>query len=178
MDGMAEALGSPDAQRELAQLMDGLDQLSGHDVVHTSICFHPDGPGGVTTALFSLTTQRLEQPNPRLSVARTALSIARATLWRSSHRRFIELPSALPCYLISGVISVPGLERELFQARVATAHADGIHLLVLDLTSASTQHADAYTDILEAIVHTMSFADPAPSKPTTAGTSRIQELLR
>ncbi|MDX3533534.1 hypothetical protein PV721_03935 [Streptomyces sp. MB09-01] len=56
-------------------------------------------------------------------------------------------------------------------------HPDGLHLLVLDLTSASTQHADAYTDILEAVAHTVLFTDPEPSTPTATKTSRVLEVL-
>ncbi|MFE9632608.1 hypothetical protein [Streptomyces sp. NPDC006463] len=178
LNSFAEALNSPAAQQELAQLMDGLEELSGHDIVHTSFGFHPEGPGGVATSLFSLTTRPAEQTNSRLTVARTALAIARSTLWTSSVRRFIDLASALPCCLVAGVISVPGVEQRLFQAKVATVHPDGFHLLILDLTSTSVQHADAYTDILEAVAHTIRFSDPAVSAPTATGSSRILELLQ
>ncbi|MEJ8641546.1 hypothetical protein WKI68_08780 [Streptomyces sp. MS1.HAVA.3] len=177
LNAFAEALGSSDAQRELARIMDALEELAGHDVVHTSIGLHPEEPVGVTTSLFSLTVRPAEQPNPRLTVARTALAIAGSPLWTSSIRRFIDVPSALPCCLVAGIISAPDVEHHLFQARVATVHPDGRHLLILDLTSASTQHADAYTDILEAIAHTLLFSDPEPSVPPTAGTSRILEVL-
>ncbi len=177
LNALAEVLGSSRAQRELSQLMDVLEQLTGHDVVHTSLGFHPEDPVGVTTSLFSLTVRPVEQPNPRLAVARTALAIARSSLWTSSVRRFIDLPSALPCCLVAGFISVPDVEHRLFQSRVATVHPDGLHVLVLDLTSASTQHADAYTDIIEAVAHTILFSGPEASVPTATGTSRILEVL-
>ncbi|MFJ2746860.1 hypothetical protein [Streptomyces sp. NPDC087297] len=177
LDAFAEALGSPAAQRELSRLMDNLDELTGHDVVHTALGFHPEEPVGVATSLFSLTIRRVEQPNPRLAVARTALAIARSPRWTSSVRRFVDLPSALPCCLISGIISVPEVEHHQFQARLATVHPDGQHLLVLDLSSACTQHADAYTDILEAVAHTLQFSDPDPKVPKAVGTSRILEVL-
>lgn len=177
LNAFAEAMGSSDAQRELTQLMDDLEELAGHDVVHTAIGLHPEDPVGVTTSLFSLTIRPAGQPNPRLTVARTALAISRSPLWTSSIRRFIDVPSALPCCLVAGIMSLPDVEHRLFQARVATVHPDGLHLLVLDLTSASTQHADAYTDILEAIAHTVLFSDPEPCVPSTAGTSRILEVL-
>ncbi|MFF4423220.1 hypothetical protein ACFY04_20975 [Streptomyces sp. NPDC001549] len=177
LDAFAEALDSPTAQGELSQLMDGLEELAGHDVVHTALGFHPEEPAGVTTSVFSLTIRRVEQPNPRLAAARTALAIARSALWTSSVRRFIDLPSALPCCLVAGIISVPDIEHQLFQARVATVHPDGLHLLVLDLTSACTEHAEAYTDILEAVAHTLQFTDPDPGAPKATGTSRILEVL-
>ncbi|MFB7264747.1 hypothetical protein ACFCXH_21735 [Streptomyces nojiriensis] len=177
LDAFAEALDSPTAQKELSQLMDGLEELAGHDVVHTALGFHPEEPVGVTTALFSLTIRRIDQPNPRLAVARTALAIARSTPWTSSVRRFIDLPSALPCCLVAGIISVPDIGHQLFQARVSTVHPDGLHVLVLDLTSASTEHAESYTDILEAVAHTLQFTDPDPGVPTATGTSRILEVL-
>ncbi|MFJ4859634.1 MULTISPECIES: hypothetical protein [unclassified Streptomyces] len=177
LDAFADALGSPAAQQELSRLMGSLEELRGHNVVHTALGFHPEEPAGVATSLFSLTILRVEQPNPRLAVARTALAIARSTLWTSSVRRFIDLPSALPCCLVAGIISVPAIEHQLFQARIATVHPDGLHLLVLDLTSASSQHAVAYTDILEAVAHTLQFTDPDPSVPTATGTSRILEVL-
>ncbi|MCX4717048.1 hypothetical protein [Streptomyces virginiae] len=177
LDAFAEALGSPTAQEELSRLVDGLEELAAHDVVHTALGFHPEEPVGVATSLFSLTTRRVEQPNPRLAVARTALAIARSTLWTGSVRRFVDLPSALPCCLVAGTISLRGLEHHLFQARAATVHPDGLHLLILDLTSASTQHADAYTDILEAVTHTLAFSDPDASTPSAAGSSRILEAL-
>ncbi|MFG2484327.1 hypothetical protein ACGFSI_16380 [Streptomyces virginiae] len=177
VNAFAEALGSTAAQREVSQLIDGLDELAGHGVVHTALGFHPEEPDGVSTSLFSLTVRSVDQPNPRLAVARTALAIARSSLWTSSVRRFIDLPSALPCCLVTGIISVPNLDLRLFQARVATTHPDKRHLLILDMTSASTQHADAYTDILEAVTHTLSFSDPDPSPQTAAGASRILEVL-
>ncbi|WP_326586991.1 hypothetical protein [Streptomyces sp. NBC_01294] len=177
LNSFAEALGSSDAQRELSHLMDDLEKLTGHHVVHTALGFHPEDPVGVTTSLFSLTVRPVEQPNSRLAVARTALAMADSPLWTSSIRRFIDLPSALPCCLVAGIIAVPDVEHRLFQARVATVHPDGLHLLVLDLTSAATQHADAYTDILEAVAHTLLFSDPEPSVPPAAGTSRILEVL-
>ncbi|MET9687174.1 hypothetical protein ABZY81_01670 [Streptomyces sp. NPDC006514] len=177
LDAFAKALDSQAARGELSQLMDSLEELAGHDVVHTALGFHPEEPVGATTSLFSLTIRRVEQPNPQLAVARTALAIARSTLWTSSVRRFIDLPSALPCCLVGGIISVPNIEHRLFQARVTTVHPDGLHLLVLDLTSACTEHAAAYTDILEAVAHTLQFTDPGPSVPKAIGTSRILEVL-
>ncbi|MFD6228096.1 hypothetical protein ACFWFZ_14615 [Streptomyces sp. NPDC060232] len=177
LDSFAEALGGSDAQRELSQLISGLEELAAHDVVHTAIGLHPEEPVGVATSFFSLTTRPAAQPNPRLTVARAGLGIARSPHWTSSTRRFIDLPSGLPCCLVAGTISVPNVEHRLFQARVATVPPDGLHLLVLDLTSASTQHADAYTDILEAVTHTILFSDPEESTPKAVGTSRILEVL-
>lgn len=72
---------------------------------------------------------------------------------------------------------MPEIEHHQFQARLATVHPDGLHLLVLDLTSACTPHADAYTDIIEAVAHTLQFTDPDPDAPKAAGTSRILEVL-
>ncbi|THA84496.1 hypothetical protein [Streptomyces sp. A0592] len=177
LDAFAEALGSAAAHRELCQLMDGLDELASHNVVHTAIGFHPEEPVGVATSLFSLIVRQAGQPNPRLTVARTALAIARSPHWTNSIRRFIDLPSKLPCCLVAGTISVPAVEHRLFQARVATVHPDGLHLLIFDLTSASTQHAEAYTDILEAVTHTALFSDPEVGAPKADGTSRILEVL-
>ncbi|MGW7332482.1 hypothetical protein ACWGIU_28590 [Streptomyces sp. NPDC054840] len=179
LDAFAEALGGTEAQQQLSPLMDGLEGLAEHEVVHTALGFHPEAPTGVATSLFSVTVRRIEQPNPRLAVARTALAIARSPLWTSADRRFIELPSARPCCLVAGTMSLPDMDQRPFQARVVTAHPDGLHLLVLDLTSASTQHAGAYTDILEAIAHTLGFSDPdaAAHEPKVSGTSRILEVL-
>ncbi|MFG2337870.1 hypothetical protein [Streptomyces yangpuensis] len=177
LNAVAEALGSADAQQELSQLMDGLEELSGQNVVHTAIGLHPEEPGGISTSLFSLTVRPAEQPNPRLTVARAALAIARSPHWTNPVRRFVDLSSGLPCCLVSGTISVPAVEHGLFQARAATVHPDGRHLLVLDLTSASTQHADAYTDIIEAVAHTVVFSDPVQGPQTAAVASRIMEVL-
>ncbi|MFE6905127.1 hypothetical protein [Streptomyces erythrochromogenes] len=177
MDAIADALGSSDARGELSQLIDGLESLAEHHVVHTAIGLHPEEPTGVATSLFTLTVRPAQEPNPRLTVARTALAIARSPLWTSSIRRFIDLSSRLPCCLVAGTISVPAVENRLFQARVVTVHPDGRHLLVFDLTSAATQHAEAYTDILEAVAHTALFSDPEAKAPTAAGTSRILEVL-
>ncbi|MER6444546.1 hypothetical protein [Streptomyces venezuelae] len=179
LDAFADVLGGPEAQRQLSTLMDGLEGLADHAVVHTAIGLHPEEQAGVATSLFSLTIRRIEQPNPRLAVARAALAMAQSPLWTSTDRRFIELPSALPCCLVAGTMSLPDADRCPFQARAVTAHPDGLHLLVLDLTSASTQHASAYTDILEAVTHTLNFSDPDPAahEPTVPGTSRILEVL-
>ncbi len=69
------------------------------------------------------------------------------------------------------------MEDELFQARVVTADPMGGHVIVLDLTSRAREHADAYTSILEAVAHTLSFSDPTASTPSSGGTSRILEVL-
>lgn len=53
----------------------------------------------------------------------------------------------------------------------------GGHVIVLDLTSRAREHADAYTSILEAVAHTLSFSDPTASTPSSGGTSRILEVL-
>ncbi|MGW6782036.1 hypothetical protein [Streptomyces sp. NPDC054987] len=177
LHAFAEAMGSSDAQRELTRLIDGLEELTDRDVVHTAIGLHPEEPVGVATSLFALTLRPVQQPNPRLTVAHAALAIARSPHWTSSTRRFIDLPSGLPCSLVAGTISVPNVEHRLFQARVATVHPEGLHLLVLDLVSASLQHADAYTDILEAVAHTTLFSDPEAATATAAGTSRILDVL-
>ncbi|MET9636395.1 hypothetical protein ABZY83_08225 [Streptomyces virginiae] len=177
LDEIAYSLGSPDTQGELARLMDGLAELAGHRVVHTALGLHPDEPTGVCTSLFSLTIRPTGEVDLNLSLARTALAIAKSSLWTSSLRRPVELPSALPCYLIAGTIALPGTGQQLFQARVATAHADGRHILVLDLTSAAVHQAEGYTDIIEAIAHTVRFTDPDPSPADTPGTSRLLEVL-
>ncbi|OKI71189.1 hypothetical protein [Streptomyces sp. MJM1172] len=179
LEAMGEALGGPEAQLELSQLMNSLDELADHHVVHTAIGLHPDEPVGVSTSLFSLTLRSADHPSPRTATAQTAVAIARSGMWTRSTRRFLDLPSSLPCCLVAGNISVPGLGRELFQARVVTAHPSGSHVLVLDLTSAATHHADAYTEIIGAVTHTLSFSDPSPgpAPPSEARTSRILEVL-
>ncbi|MCX5155974.1 hypothetical protein OG914_18490 [Streptomyces sp. NBC_00291] len=177
LDTMADALNSPDARRQLGQLMDGLRELAGHQVVHTAIGLHPDEATGVATSLFSLTARPSVDSHPRLNVARAALAITRSGVWSSSTSRAIDLPSSLPCCLISGTITLPETGQEMFQARVATAHACAPHVLVLDLTSAATHHAEAYGDILEAITHTLTFSDPTPSSSSGPRTSRILEVL-
>ncbi|MEU9378274.1 hypothetical protein AB0D94_31560 [Streptomyces sp. NPDC048255] len=177
LDAVAQALDSQDAQRELAQLMDGLDELAGLDVVHTAIGLHPDDPVGVCTSLFSMTVRLAGDPSPRVAAARTALGIARSPLWEASLRRCIDLASSLPCYLIAGTLALSGSKQRVFQARIAACHPGGMHVLVLDLTSAAIQHGAAYTDILEAIAHTISFTDPNPSPSAAPMTSRISELL-
>ncbi|MFE2328524.1 hypothetical protein ACFXD5_32275 [Streptomyces sp. NPDC059385] len=177
LQDIAGALGSREAQQELTALVDGLDELAGHHVVYTAVGLHPDEPAGLSASVFSVTAHPGEPGGLRLKVARTALAIARGALWNDSVRRLIELPSGLPCYLIAGTISVPGSQQQLYQAKVTTAHADGLHVLVLDLTSAAIQHSEAYTDIIEAISYTVTFSDPDPSPPSAPRTSRILEVL-
>ncbi|MER5774522.1 hypothetical protein ABT144_09540 [Streptomyces sp. NPDC002039] len=177
LDAMAEALNSPDAQRELGQLMDGLRELTDHQVVHTAIGLHPDETNGVATSLFSLTAKPSPDPHPRLDVARAALAITRSGVWSSSAGRAIDLPSSLPCCLITGTIALPDTGQEMFQARVVTTHACASYVLVLDITSAATHYAEAYGDILEAIAHTLTFSDPTPSSSSGPQTSRLLEVL-
>ncbi|MER6314010.1 hypothetical protein ABT237_09605 [Streptomyces sp. NPDC001581] len=177
LDDVARALGSPGAQQQLSELMDLLKGLAGHHVVHTALGMHPEEAGSVCTSLFSLAVRTAEHANVRVGVARTALVVAESHLWDHAVRRLVELPSALPCYLIAGTITLPGTDQHLFQARVITPHADGQHILVLDLTSAAIQHAGAYTAIIEAITHTVSFTDPNPSPADVPRTSRILEVL-
>ncbi|MFD3544343.1 hypothetical protein ACFWUW_01765 [Streptomyces sp. NPDC058655] len=177
LDAMACALGSDAGQQELGRLLDGLDQLAELGVLHTAIGLHPDEAIGICASLFSLTARLSGDPNPRLSTARTAMEISRSPVWNASTCRVIDLPSTLPCYLVAGTLALPHVEQRVFQARIATSHASGHHTLVLDLSSAATQHHEAYTDILEAVVHTLTFTDPHPAPPGKPSTSRILEVL-
>lgn len=178
LDTIAQAMDSPAAQRDLAHLMDGFDRLHGLDVVHTAIGLHPEEPVGVCTSLFSLTARLADDPNPRVAVAKAALGIARSTVWNASAQRCIDLPSSQPCYLVAGTVAPPHAEWEVFQARITTSHPGGSHLLVLDLTSASAEHHEAYADILEAVAHTLLFTDPHPAPPRIPITSRILDVLQ
>lgn len=171
------------AGSQLGRLLDCLDELAGQPglhLVHTAVGLHPEGPEAVSTSLFSLAVRPAEEGGAGAGVARAALALARSAFGSGSTRRFLDLASGLPCALVCGVLPVPGSERGLFQARAVTAHPGGRHLLLLDLTSAATEHADAYTAILEAVAHTITFADPEPrppGRPGGGGTSRILELL-
>ncbi|MEV8531883.1 hypothetical protein [Streptomyces sp. NPDC051211] len=173
-ESVAEATGNALAEQQVAQLLDHLDELAEHHVVHTAIGLHPDGPSGLSTSLFSLTVRRVETNNPRLAVARTALALAKSPLWITSTRRFIDLPSSLPCCLVAGTLALPGIQHSVFQARAALAHSEGPYVVVLDLSSVSSEHDEAYSDVLEGIVHTVSFTDPTPPEVRP---SRILEVL-
>lgn len=177
LEAVAAALESSAAQHDIAQLMKGLDSLHTHDVAYTSIGLHPDDPAGIATSVFSLTVRPAQHPNPRVSVARTGLAIARSALWRDPARRLIDLPSGLPCCLVAGLISLDGAADHLFQARIVTTDQQGQHTLILDLTSAAVGHADAYTSILEGITHTLSFTDPNPRPAEPTRSSRLLEVL-
>ncbi|WP_030712987.1 hypothetical protein [Streptomyces sp. NRRL F-2580] len=181
LECMADALESAEARTDVTRLMGGLDGLSGHHVVHTSIGLHPDDVLGVSTSFFSLTVRPAQHPNSGVAVAQTSLAISRSALWCDATRTVIELPSSLPCYLVAGLISLPGADNRLFQARAITAHAQGRRVLILDLTSAAIGNSEAYTSILEAITYTIAFSDPDPdpeaSPPPPAATSRILEVL-
>ncbi|MEU7601393.1 hypothetical protein [Streptomyces sp. NPDC041003] len=181
LECMADALGSPAARVDIARLMGGLDGLQAHHVVHTSIGLHPDDALGVSTSFFSLTVRDAQHSNPAVAVAQTSLAVSRSALWSRATRRVIELPSALPCYLVAGLISPPGVDDQLFQARAITADVQGRHVLILDLTSAAVGNGEAYASILEAVTYTISFSDPDPdpdaTPPPLAGTSRILEVL-
>ncbi|MFJ9762750.1 hypothetical protein ACIRUY_02950 [Streptomyces erythrochromogenes] len=157
--------------------MDDLEELTGHHVVHTALGLHPDDPTGVCTSFFSLTIRSAGRGDFNPSLARTALAVANSSLWTASVRKLMDLPSALPCYLTAGTIALPITGQQLFQAKVVTGHADGQHALVLDLTSAAVHQADAYTDIIEAITHTISFSDPNPGPAVMPQASRILEVL-
>ncbi|MFE7185161.1 hypothetical protein [Streptomyces erythrochromogenes] len=157
--------------------MDDLEELTGHRVVHTALGLHPDDPTGVCTSLFSLTIRAAERGDFCASLARTALAIAKSSLWTDPVGRLINLPSALPCYLTVGTIALPITGQQLFQAKVVTGHADGRHILVLDLTSAAVHQANAYTAIIEAITHTIGFSDPDPGPAAAPKASRILEVL-
>lgn len=175
---LAGALDSPEAQRELTALMDGLEQLAGHHVVHTALGLHPDESTGLCSSVFSLTVLPAASGSARLDAARIALAASQSSLLSSPVRRQVELPSGQPCYVVAGTISVLDSQEQLFQARIITPHSDAPHVVVLDLTSAAVHHAEAYTDILEAVALTVTFSDPAPAPPGPhPGTSRILEVL-
>ncbi|MDJ0382677.1 hypothetical protein [Streptomyces sp. G-G2] len=167
------------AERQTGEFIDHLEQLPAHHVLHTSLGLHPDGEAGFVTSLFSLSVRPCGQNNPRLAVARASLGIARAPSWLTVDCRFLELPSALPCSLVTGTQSVPGRDSPVSQARLVLAHTAGSHVVIADLTSAATQHADAYADILEGIAHTIAFTDPAsvPQAKNSSPTSRILDVL-
>ncbi|MCX4782793.1 hypothetical protein [Streptomyces sp. NBC_01264] len=178
----AGAAAGAGAGSQLARLMDCLDELAaqpGLHLLHSAVGLHPEGPEAVSTSLFSLSVRPAEDAGAGAAVARAALALARSAPGSGSTRRFVDLASGLPCALVCGVLPVPGTGRGLFQARAVTAHPGGRHLLLLDLTSAATEHADAYTAILEAVAHTIVFADPSPRPPGPpgGGISRILELL-
>ncbi|MEV7558478.1 hypothetical protein [Streptomyces sp. NPDC089795] len=176
LDEIAEALGTPDAQGNLGLLMDGLAELDRHHVVHTAVGLHPDDPDGLCTSLFSLAIRPVAA-DLHPSLARTALAISDSPLWINQTCRLVELPAARPCYLIAGTIRLPNTGQQLFQAKAVTAHADGRHIVVLDLTSAATHQADAYSDIIEAIAYTVAFADPDPTPTVAPTSSRILDVL-
>ncbi|MGW1770792.1 hypothetical protein [Streptomyces sp. NPDC002104] len=171
------------AGSQLARLMDRLDELAaqpGLHLLHSAVGLHPEGPETVSTSLFTLAVRAAEEAGAAAAVARTALALARSAPASGSARSFLDLASGLPCALVCGVLPGPAAGRGLFQARAVTAHPDGRHLLLLDLTSAATGHAGAYAEILEAVAHTISFTDPGPRPPGPTGgggTSRILELL-
>ncbi|MCP3753860.1 hypothetical protein [Streptomyces sp. TBY4] len=175
-----------DAGSQLARLMDCLDELAaqpGLQLLHSAIGLHPEGPEAVSASVFSLAARPAGDVGSGAGVERTALALARSAPVGDGARRFLDLASGLPCALVSGGLPGPGTGPELFQARAVTAHPDGHHLLLLDLTSTATAHAGAYTSILEAVVHTIAFADPRPRPPGgrgdggRGGSSRILELL-
>ncbi|MFF5449259.1 hypothetical protein [Streptomyces sp. NPDC012888] len=171
--GAARISGSAAAEGQIATLVQQLGLLGDHHVAHTAIGLHPDEEFGLCTSLFSLAIRPIAPGQRRREVGRAALGIAKSPLWTASAGGFCEHPSALPCCLVSGLMSVPEVDRHIFQARAALAHEDGHHLIVLDLTSAATQHQDNYTDVLHGIVSTISFSDPTPPKTS----SRILEVL-
>ncbi|MEV7611749.1 hypothetical protein [Streptomyces sp. NPDC089799] len=172
LEGTA-ALASGLAQLQVAQLLEQLDSLAQQQVLHTAIGLHPDDTSGLCSSLFSLSCRRTPAGNAQLAVARIALGIAKSPLWEESTCRFVDLPLSPSCCLATGTLALKQLERAVFQSRAALAHPDGQHVLIFDLTSASTEYKEAYTDMLEAIIHTASFTDPTP----IAQTSRISELL-
>lgn len=196
-DGLGAGTGTgtgaaADAGSQLARLMDCLDELAaqpGLRLLHSAIGLHPEGPEAVSASVFSLAARPAGDVGSGAGVERTALALARSAPVGDGARRFLDLASGLPCALVSGVLPGPGTGPELFQARAVTAHPDGHHLLLLDLTSTATAHAGAYTSILEAVVHTIAFADPRPRPPGPrggggdggrsggGGSSRILELL-
>ncbi|MFI5766695.1 hypothetical protein ACIA8F_37900 [Streptomyces sp. NPDC051563] len=194
LGGSGEAAGAAagaGAGSQLAGLMDCLDALAGQPglhLVHTAVGLHPEGPEAVSTSLFTLTVRAADEAGggagSGAAVARTALALARSASGSGSTRRFVDLASGRPCALVSGVVPAPGTGRGLFQGRAVTAHPEGRHLFLLDLTSAVAEHAASYTAVLEAIAHTIAFSDPRPpgppgppGQPGAAGTSRILELL-
>ncbi|MFD9725439.1 hypothetical protein [Streptomyces sp. NPDC059072] len=67
LEDVANALGGPVAVGTLAPLMDLMDLLPAHGVVHTAIGLHPDDLMGIATSLFSLTIRQAEHANPRVS---------------------------------------------------------------------------------------------------------------
>ncbi|MER5933521.1 hypothetical protein [Streptomyces sp. NPDC002054] len=174
LEELTSSTGSSKAEHQVSTLMEQLEGLAKHHVVHTAIGLHPDKASGLSASLFSLTVRPMGTSNPRVAVARTGLGIARSPLWSTSIRQTIDLPSSLPCCLVTGTLSLPGLTGAVFQARITLAHGEGPHVLVLDLTSASTEHHEEYTAMLEGIAYTVSFADPTPPPPRP---SRILEVL-
>ncbi|WP_433572963.1 hypothetical protein [Streptomyces sp. CA-251247] len=152
-----------------------------------SIGVHPDGSDGTSLSIFTLAMITNSAPTRILAVAESALSIVESPLWRAHTRKLLEL-SVGPAALVAGTLAAPppatlrqmGITVEpidVFQARLTFSCPGSQHVAVADLTSAATRHADSYTDILEAIGHTMTFTPPHPVEAPAPRASRILELF-
>ncbi|MEU7278141.1 hypothetical protein AB0A69_05020 [Streptomyces sp. NPDC045431] len=150
---------------------------------------HPDGAHGACMSLFSLSTISTAAPSPHVAAARTGITLADSSAWRTRNCRLLELPSGIPAAMVAGTLAPPmdlvqraGISPragEVFQARIAVPYPSGSHVVVADLASAATRHADSYTDILEGIAHTLSFSHPEDDSnaASAAPTSRLLEFL-
>ncbi|MER5884788.1 hypothetical protein ABT160_13240 [Streptomyces sp. NPDC001941] len=179
-------------RREGEALLGLLAALREAGAAYAALGWHPDQADGVSTSLLSLTVVGGSAPTGRATAARAALDIARCPMWSESDRRLFDLPDGTACALVSGRPAPPpgdvpgraGAAREpapLFQARAVVPYPSGPHAAVLDLTSTSVRHSEAYTDILEAIACTISFTDPEPgpadTRPGRTGATRSSRIL-
>ncbi|WP_405804665.1 hypothetical protein OG729_05615 [Streptomyces sp. NBC_00210] len=171
--------------RTLVNLFDAMHEGGS---IHTSIGVHPDGENGACVSFFSLSVKVTASRTAGLAVAQSALALSNSPHWSSNTGRLIKLPINLPAALLAGTLAAPprallesagisAAPSEIFQARLTVPYPTGVHIGVADLTSAATRHADAYTDILEGIAQTITFAAPAAPAEPTQRPSRILELL-
>ncbi|MFF0447959.1 hypothetical protein ACFYT4_16380 [Streptomyces sp. NPDC004609] len=176
------------ALRDAHTLVDLFAALRESENVHTSVGVHPEGDNGSCVSFFSLSVTEIASRTAALAVAQCALAQANSPRWSTNTGRLLKLPGDVPAALVAGTLMPPSpgsLEErgvtappvEVFQARLTVPCPTNVHVVVADLTSAATRHAEAYSSILEGIARTMSFIDPVESAGPVRRPSRILELF-
>ncbi|MEU0271640.1 hypothetical protein [Streptomyces sp. NPDC006307] len=175
--------------QEACVLTELIEELAEKGSAYLAFGLHPDGSHGASMSLFSLSMISTVAPSPYVAAARAGITLADSAAWQTRSCRLLDLPTGVPGAMVAGILTPPMLQAqrakvspsttEVFQARIAVPHPRGSYVLIADLVSAATRHADSYTDILEGIAHTFSFSHPDRSSESasTTPTSRILELL-
>ncbi|MER5771091.1 hypothetical protein [Streptomyces sp. NPDC001985] len=121
-----------------------------------------------------------------LAAAQCAIHLVRNPLGAILRRDLVDLPCKAPAALVTCLLPVPSLEigpariparsDGVFQARLAVGRPASSRVILVDLTTASTDLSEEYTEIVLGIGRTLRFTDPVARPTGPRPRSRLSEM--